>query len=184
MGPNGGGRLGIQPPKNMSYLLSPNRANFIDLAMKFVWSNLNVSVALSGMSNVHMVEENLKFAASKDHTLLERERERVETITTMYKEMADIKCTQCGYCMDECPENVNIKYILQQLILSVADAGNWEEAKYNYKNIGKREDIPGNNAEACITCRTCEEVCPQGIPIVEKLQETHRFLTGLDSYNL
>jgi predicted aldo/keto reductase-like oxidoreductase len=184
MGPNAGGRLGISPPKNIEHLLSTNRRNFIDLALKFVWDNPNVSVALSGMSNVNMVKENLEFANSKKHLLTESEKNRIDRITSFYKKMADINCTQCGYCMDDCPENVNIKYILQQLILSVADAGNWEQAKYNYKRIGSDKKIPGKNAMACISCGNCEKSCPQGIEIIDKLQETHKLLTGLDSYNI
>jgi predicted aldo/keto reductase-like oxidoreductase len=184
MGPNGGGRLGVSPPKEIEHLLSINRTNFIDLAMKFVWNNPNVTVALSGMSNEDMVEENLLFASEKTPALTENEKTRIENINSLYKEMVDINCTQCGYCMDDCPEDVNIKYILNQLLLSVADAGNWEYAKNNYKKIGSNEKVPGNNAEACISCGNCEDACPQGILIIEKLQEAHKLLTGLDSYNI
>ncbi|NHJ47989.1 MAG: 4Fe-4S dicluster domain-containing protein [Asgard group archaeon] len=184
MGPNGGGRLGISPPKDIEHLLSPNRTNFIDLALKFVWNNPNVSVALSGMSNESMVEENVKFANIKENKLTNSDLERIEKINSCYKKLADINCTQCGYCMDDCPENINIKYILQQLIHSVTDAGHWEYAKNNYKKIGRDKKIPGKNAEACITCGNCEDACPQEIAIIEKLQEAHKLLSGLDSYNI
>jgi predicted aldo/keto reductase-like oxidoreductase len=183
MGPNGGGRLGVAPYKKMEHLLSPNRTNFIDLALKFVWSNPNVSIALSGMSNLEMVNENLSFASAKNHTLSIEEKQRVQQIASLYIELTDFNCTSCGYCMDDCPENINISFILKQLLYSVASAGNWEGAKYEYKKIGVHKKVSGNNAETCISCGNCEEACPEGIPIIEKLQEAHKLLTGLDSYN-
>ncbi|MHA1154873.1 MAG: 4Fe-4S binding protein [Candidatus Heimdallarchaeota archaeon] len=49
--------------------------------------------------------------------------------------------------------------------------------------MGNHPKFPGRNAEACIACKECESKCPQEIPIVDRLQQTHKLLTGLDSYN-
>lgn len=182
MGPNAGGRLGVKPPEAMKEFLTPKRNNFIDLGLKFVWSNLGVSVALSGMSSEIMVEDNLTLASEDTVILSQEEKTRVETITQGYKEIAAIKCTQCGYC-EPCEQEVNIRLIMDLLMISVGSAGDWEDAKAKYNLIGKHAKFPGKNAEACIECKDCESKCPEEIPIVARLQQTHNLLTGLKSYN-
>jgi len=183
MGPNAGGRLGLKPPESMKEFLTPTRENFIDLGFKFVWSNPGVTVALSGMGSEQMVRDNLEIATQENIDLSPDEQVRIENIAKGYKKIAEINCTQCGYC-EPCDQEVNIRLILDLLMLSVGCAGDWEEAKAKYKLIGNHEKYPGKNAEACIECKECESRCPQEIPIVERIQQTHRLLTGLDSYNI
>ncbi len=182
MGPNAGGRLGIKPPETMKKHLTPHRTNFIDLSLKYVWSNPGVAVALSGMSTEIMVKDNLELASQEIFTLSPEERVRVEKITQGYKEIAEINCTQCGYC-EPCEQGVNIRLIMDLLMISVGRAGDWEDAKAKYSLIGKHAKFPGKNTEACIECKDCESKCPQEIPIVNRLRQTHDLLTGLKSYN-
>ena len=49
-------------------------------------------------------------------------------------------------------------------------------AKRFYQMIGNSPIAPGKQAPACIECGDCEEKCPQGIPIIEKLKEAHEIL--------
>jgi len=181
MGPNAGGRLGLIPPREMKKLLTPSRDNFIDLALKFVWSNPGVSVALSGMGSEVMVTDNLALASQEDLALSPDEQKRVDAIAQGYQKITEIGCTQCGYC-EPCESEVAIRTIMDLLMISVGSADNWEDAKARYKVIGKHEKYPGKNAEACIECYECEGKCPEEIPIVARLQQTHKLL-NLISYN-
>ena len=183
MGPNAGGRLGLEPAGKMKDLLTKGRNDFIDLGLKFVWSNPGVTVALSGMSSEEMVKDNLALASQKEILLNTEEQQRVEKIAQGYKAIADIGCTQCGYC-EPCDEGVSIKLIMDLLMISVGRAGDWEEAKAKYKAIGNHKNYPGEKADACLECGVCETRCPEEIPIIARLKQTHNLLTGLDSYNI
>ncbi len=173
MGPVAGGRLALEPPKELVDCLSPGKETFTDLAFKFVWSNPNVSVSLSGMNTEEMVAENLALASAKDISLTEDEKARVEKIGQTYRKLSDLICTQCGYCMP-CEQEVNITQILKQLIHW--QVYGWDKAKEYYGWIGNSPISPGKNATACIECYECEDKCPQGIPIVESLKKAHQIL--------
>ncbi|MHA1629633.1 MAG: aldo/keto reductase [Candidatus Heimdallarchaeota archaeon] len=173
MGPVAGGRLALEPPKELVDYLTPGKKTFVDLAFKHVWSNPNISVALSGMGNKAMVRENLALANSPTITLTAKEKERVQKISETYKRLSDLICTQCGYCMP-CEHGVNITKILKQLIHW--QVYGWDLAKQYYSMIGKDPNSQWKNATACIECGECEEKCPQGIPIIKRLKEAHEIL--------
>ena len=61
MGPVGGGRLGN--PSDVLQTLIPGVERVPELALRFVLANPNVTMALSGMSTMQQVEENLATAA-------------------------------------------------------------------------------------------------------------------------
>ena len=86
-----------------------------------------------------------------------------------YREFCPIPCTKCGYCMP-CPNGVNIPRNLELynegVMYSKPDA-----ARRSYGFVSEDE-----RASACIECRECEELCPQGIPISEWMPRIHRVL--------
>ena len=163
----------VEPPEDLVDCLTPGRETFVDLAFKHVWSNPNVSVALSGMGSAEMVKSNLELANADTITLTPEEKEKTKKIGTVYKQLSDIICTQCGYCMP-CEQEVNIMRKLKELIHW--QVYGWDMAKRYYNMIGKVPFAPGKNATGCIECGDCEEKCPQGIPIIEKLKEAHEIL--------
>lgn len=173
MGPVAGGRLALEPPEDLVEYLTDGRKTFVDLAFKHVWSNPNVSVALSGMGDEEMVKVNLELASADVHTLTDKEKENVKTIGDTYKKLSDLVCTQCGYC-EPCEQEVNIRQVLKQLIHW--DVYGWDMAKRYYNMIGKSPMFPGKNATGCTECGECLDKCPQGIPIIDKLKEAHEKL--------
>jgi predicted aldo/keto reductase-like oxidoreductase len=176
MGPVGGGRLaGSPPPESMQQWITEDRNNFVDLALKFVLSDPNVSVALSGMGSEQMLDENLSLVSQENYNVLSNEEEeRIQKIASKFKELSDVVCTGCGYCMP-CPNEVNIKQIFDFLIRYQV-YGQREDTKRMYAQIGKLRWLPGKDATACIECEECLEKCPQKIPITDQLKEAHQIL--------
>lgn len=176
MGSVGGGRLaGKDLPKEMKKWLTPGRENFADLAFKFVLSNPNVSVALSGMGSEEMLDDNLNINSKDDYDQLsKREKESIGNIAKKFKELCDLVCTQCKYC-EPCPNEVNISFIFESLQRHEI-YGDREKAKNYYSMIGKTPWAAGKDATACQECGECLEKCPQGIEIIDQLKKAHEVL--------
>ncbi|MHA1927672.1 MAG: aldo/keto reductase [Candidatus Thorarchaeota archaeon] len=177
MGPIGGGRLaGTDLPDEMKEWLTPGRNNFVDLALKFVFSNPNVSVALSGMGSDEMLDDNLSIVSSDDYDkLTETQSDSIASIATRFKELCDVLCTGCKYC-EPCPNDVNISFIFNAL-QRYQIFGFRDQAKHLYSMIGTVRWIPGANAAACVECGECLEKCPQNIEIIEQLKKAHGLLS-------
>ena len=177
MGPVGGGRLaGEHLTDEMKKWLTPGRENFADLAFKFVLSNPNVSVALSGMGTVEMLDDNLRITSREDYDRLSKgEKESIENIAARFKELCDNICTQCKYC-EPCPNEVNISQIFTEL-QRYQIFGDREKAKSFYSMIGKVPWLVGKDATACVECGECLEKCPQNIEIIDQLKIAHELLS-------
>jgi len=169
MGPVAGGRLGF-PSEQIMNMLPGGTKSSPELALRFVLSNQNVTVALSGMNTVEMVEENAA-TASREEPLSAEERERVVAMLEENRRLSDLYCTGCGYCMP-CPNGVNISECFRLMNLHRV-YGLTEPARGRYGGLGEEGNL---GASACVECGQCEPKCPQKIPIAEQLKETHKAL--------
>ena len=142
-----------------------------DWALQWVWNQPEVSLLLSGMSEMRHVEENL-VSASKSGvgTLSPEELDLVERVSQAYRSLSPIPCTNCQYCMP-CPSGVNIPRIFS-MYNSFKMYGDAEEAKRSYNQYMK----PENRADNCVECGQCEQACPQQIGIINWLRDVHTFL--------
>ena len=133
-----------------------------------VWDQPEVSVALSGMSTMDHVTENLQTASESQVGLLTPEdREIIAEVRQTYASLEPIPCTACEYCLP-CPEGVEIPRIFKIFNEAVAyDA--WGNARWQYNNQLKADQ----RADKCVECGECEAVCPQNIPIIEWLATAH-----------
>ena len=172
MGPVGGGRLGA-PSKVIMDLLPGKIESTAEMALRFVLSNPGVTVALSGMENIEMLEENVK-VASNGMPLSAEELKKIDVMIEENKKLADLYCTGCNYCMP-CPKGVFIPQIFRDRNYQRV-YGLDEFARKEYAQIEK--DGKHKNAEACVACGQCEKKCPQHIKIIDKLKECHEALTN------
>ena len=176
MGPVAGGRLAGNPPEDMQNLLTEGRTNFADLALRFVWSNPNISVALSGMGSEEMLTDNLAIAGVDKIKFSEQEIKNAAEISKRFKEKTDNICTNCKYC-EPCPQGVAISFIFRSYIMAQV-YGDMKTGKLYYSKIGEEDWPPGNQADACIECGECEPKCPQKIQIIEQLKKAHEVLSS------
>jgi hypothetical protein len=169
MGPVGGGRLG-SPSEALQRLL-PEAKSVPEVALRFVLANPNVTVALSGMSEMAHVEENLR-VASRTTPLSAAEKRRIVATLARYKKLAQLYCTGCNYCMP-CPAGVEIPRNFGALNTARV-YGLPDHAKQEYKWIQGK-------ATLCLACGKCMKKCPQHIDIISQLRETVRTLD--DAYS-
>ncbi len=159
MGPVGGGRLGY-PSDKASELVGGVKST-PELALRFVLSNPNVTIALSGMQNLQQLEENVATVSSLG-ALTEEDHEQIEEAVRERKELLGLYCTGCGYCMP-CPEGVDIPANLE--ILNIERVfGLTDHARAKYAALGGK-------AAFCRLCGKCLEECPQDLDIPARLAE-------------
>jgi predicted aldo/keto reductase-like oxidoreductase len=184
MGPVAGGRLAIPggvvvDSEGALELKTP------ELALRFVWNNPHVSTALSGMSSMQQVVDNLALAGRVEK-LDEGESRAIEALFIRNQKLADLYCTGCAYCMP-CPNDINIPENFRYM--------NWyrvwgmeEQAREAYAKLSAQGTwtpwggmVKGLKAEECQECGECEPKCPQNIPIRDQLKEAARIL-GKDTH--
>lgn len=165
MGPVGGGRLAFAGSIFEDAL--KGRVTTPELALRFVLSNPDINLALSGMSTRRMVDDNIKVAGGSA-ALSPQEMSRVQELQEKCRSLASIYCTGCAYCMP-CPFEVNIPVCLEALIYHKVYRME-QPARDKYAAIGG-DWIKGKTASACTNCGACETKCPQKVQIREHLKE-------------
>ncbi len=90
------------------------------------------------------------------------------------RRLADLYCTGCEYCLP-CPNKVNIPEVFRLMNLHRV-WGLTEGARQTYAGLGSSDSSA--DASACVECGECEEKCPQKLPIIEQLKESHAALAA------
>lgn len=173
MEPLQGGKL-ANPPEEIRKLIKDSgyQGTPADIAIKWLLDQPEISLVLSGMSTMEQLEQNL-VSVENSHSgmLTEAEAKLIKEIGAAYMERNknSVPCTGCNYCMP-CPQQVNIPHNFRTYNDSVM-YGYSGEAKRRYTMFTR----PEQRASACVSCRICEDKCPQKIAISElmgKIKET------------
>lgn len=180
MGPVGGGRLGA-PSDVVRGLIHGEIQSSAEMALRFVLANPNVNIALSGMENERMLEENVK-VASIGGQLTAEEMDRVKAMLDENKRLMDLYCTGCNYCMP-CPQHINIPHLFTLMnyhrVYHLTDYARKAYAETAIPLEERRETWDKENgldASYCVECGQCEKKCPQKLKIISQLKETHKTL--------
>ncbi len=169
MEPIRGGAL-ARPPQQVQALFdsAEHKGSPSEWALQWVWNHAEVSLALSGMSAMAQVQENVAAAdRSGVGKLTPAELALIARVRDAYRALMPIPCTDCQYCMP-CPNNVDIPRNFHLYNESVM-YGDPHELHWQYGNIPEAQ-----RASACQECGECEEKCPQQIPIQEWLKKVHQ----------
>ena len=92
----------------------------------------------------------------------EDEKKLVSDITEILNSTDTIPCTSCRYCMEVCPNDINIPEYFG-LYNMHAVTGNKSKMYY------ERFSMNHGKASECIKCGLCEKNCPQHINIRARL---------------
>lgn len=176
MGPVGGGRLG-QPSEEIRKLIPGGVQSTAEAALRFVLANPHVTCALSGMTRMNEVVENLQ-TASREEPLSSAEKAHMEAMLEENRRLAELYCTGCDYCMP-CPNNVaipdNFRIMNYQRVYGLTEYARQQYRGLANKRVSKEETVDAR-AAVCVECGECLEKCPQNIPIIDQLKEVHATL--------
>ena len=146
-------------------------------AIRFCASLENVKIVLSGMSKMEdLIDncdtyENFEVLSDEEHSFLEK----------MAQKLADnvaVPCSECGYCVDACPEMIPIP---EYFNLYNTSKNQPESDIYRlYFDKLADEKVP---ADECTYCSTCIDHCTQKIDIPEMLEKVcEHFEQGFTPY--
>lgn len=166
MEPVKGGSLAVMADSVREVLTAADpKASPASWAIRYAASLDGLVTVLSGMSTMAQMEDNVSYMAdfkplsSDEQAVIAKAVERLNAIP-------QIACTACKYCVDGCPQKINIPGIFSAyngFKLFNNEAG----FKNRYKNTTKDGGVAGD----CIQCGQCEGKCPQHLPIIEHLAE-------------
>ncbi len=133
-------------------------------AFRFLQTIPNVTMVLSGMSNMEQLQQNIQTYA-EDKPLNDKEMEVLLGIADDMVKKIVLPCTACRYCTTKCPKGLDIPMLLEMYNEDCFTGGGFlAPMKISSMPENKR---PG----ACVGCRSCEAVCPQQIKISEALAD-------------
>ncbi len=163
----GGFLTGPQMPPGACRLFEESGLDPVATALRWLWNQPEPAVVLSGMSEIHQVNDNLRAASTAECGILTGMEENVlEKVRSFIREHVPIGCSKCGYCLHSCPAGINIPVMfdLYNKHLLVGRKHTLQPALY----MGR---LPRERASACIECGACLERCPQKLNIPQWLKD-------------
>ncbi len=166
MEPLKGGKLAA-PPEQVKTILdaAPSRRSPAGWALQWLWHQPEVSLVLSGMSDLAQVRENLALADATPAAFTAADHRTIERVRTAYNRITAVKCTDCKYCLP-CPRGVDIPRNFA-LYNDGYRYGTFRNGSFVYWMWMKEAARAAN----CNACGACERKCPQKIRIRAELKK-------------
>ena len=172
MEPLRGGRLASldQPYEEQLKALRP-KESIPAWAFRFLQSLPEVTVVLSGMSNMEQLRANIE-TFGEEKPLEEKEKEALLAIAGEMVEKIALPCTACRYCVSHCSKELDIPFLL-----SLYNEHCFTEGGFIAPMA--LSSLPADKQpDACVGCRNCEAVCPQQLKISEAMADFAQKLKG------
>lgn len=167
MEPVKGGSLAEMRPEVEQYFLGANpEVSVASWAIRYALSLPGIITVLSGMSAMNQMEDNITIV--KGFTpLSDSERAVIAKVVDELAAIPTVPCTACRYCVDDCPQKINIP----ELIRIYNDYIIYQNSSESKKFYGFAM-ADSAKASSCIACGSCESHCPQHIKIIETMALT------------
>ena len=178
MEPLRGGRLGTAPEAVAEvWATAPKQRSPAEWALLWVLNQPECTLALSGMSTMDQVTENLEVAGRSGVGILsDEEMALFDSVREAYHGLSPIPCTSCGYCLP-CPTGVAIPRVFQ-IYNESAMYDDARTGRFRYRGPGGLNEE--ERADRCTECGECLEACPQEIDIPEWMKTVHELLGPRD----
>ncbi len=167
-----GGRLTEKMPEPVAKIWaesSPQRSP-AEWGLRWVWNCPEVAVAVSDMSTLAQVKENIALADEVTaDSLTVPEELLINRVRDAYRYLKPIPCTACRGCMP-CPVDIDVPRIFEIYIDAVM-YDDTETARSIYRD--ERHDI-----DSCNACGACVKACGLKIPILDWLEKARTMLAG------
>ncbi len=178
MEPVKGGSLATLPEPAAKILHEANpEISMSSWAMRYAASMDGVITVLSGMSNIAQMVDNIK-TMKNFAPITDAERAVLDSVNRLLATLPRIPCTECRYCVEGCPEKIDIPGVLAA-VNTMLLYNNPIGAKSHYDWVTRE----GGVASKCIKCGQCENVCPQHIGIIEELKRATSLFDASDLSN-
>ena len=163
MEPVKGGSLANLPAEAAALLPDGSPASY---AVRFAAGFEGIEMVLSGMSDIHQMEDNLSYMEDFQ-PLTEKEHQLLELVKPIFQSHTRIPCTACRYCEENCPAGIPISTIFAQI-----------------NQLHKKEGTPKEDyaalevkGDACLKCEVCVGACPQHLQVCQLVEKAHKRLS-------
>ena len=175
MEPLRGGKLVKNLPEKAKKIFAAHepRRTPAQWAFRWLWDQEEVTVVLSGMNSDAMVRDNMATASdTRPGELTEADQAMLRQVVAAINEGTKVGCTGCGYCQP-CPKGVDIPGTFAAWNRRHSEGKFWGLVEYFMCTTLRSKGCAASN---CVDCGKCEQHCPQGIPIRQKLKEARKDL--------
>ncbi len=131
-------------------------------ALKWVLNNENIHTTVPDCSNFDQLSQDVSLMA--DLKLTEDEKKDLKLSHDGLS--ADIYCQQCGDCISQCPESLDIPTIMRSYMYA-----------YGYKNLTHaQQTLEASNLQQnnCSECAACQVECTAGFDVKKKIADIKR----------
>jgi len=137
-------------------------------AFRFIQSIPEVTMTLSGMSNMEQMQSNIE---TFSQYLPTNEEERKVLFEIADELQHFVPCTKCRYCTEGCPIGLEIPDLIE--LFNQSKYSSLNQVK-NAVNSLEEDKKPSN----CIGCGQCASICPQQIQIPDILSDLNELVNG------
>lgn len=169
----------VNPPediKNDFKEFNPDKS-IASLAIRFCASLDNVKIVLSGMNKMEDLIDNCD-TYENFKPIDKPEEEFLEKMAQKLASKLAVACSECGYCVDSCPEMIPIPEYL-----SLYNTSKNQPESNIYKLYFEKIADEKVAASECTFCGSCIDYCTQQIDIPSVLEEAiEHFENGFSPY--
>lgn len=169
----------VNPPediKNDFKEFNPDKS-IASLAIRFCASLDNVKIVLSGMNKMEDLIDNCD-TYENFKPIDKTEEEFLEKMAQKLASKLAVACSECGYCVDSCPEMIPIPEYL-----SLYNTSKNQPESNIYKLYFEKIADENVAASECTFCGSCIDYCTQQIDIPSVLEEAiEHFENGFSPY--